>query len=160
MNAAAIALAFLLAQTVPQYESERSSERGDDPKNAYRRGFKEGFDEGYRKGIEEADKRAAAAASAAAAAAAEASKPRPTGPIMVTRAIYGPSSGGGSCDATRWVARKANGQRSASVDVTNNMCGDPAPGKRKSLEITYICGAMVKEASAFEHRSAYLDCTS
>lgn len=38
--------------------------------------------------------------------------------------------------------------------------GDPAPGQRKSLEVTYICGKVVRTASAYEHRSLYLDCTN
>jgi len=38
------------------------------------------------------------------------------------------------------------------------MCGDPAPGKRKSIEITYRCGPIVKTTNAYEHRSAYLEC--
>jgi hypothetical protein len=38
------------------------------------------------------------------------------------------------------------------------MCGDPAPGKRKSVEITYLCGSLAKKATAYEHRSAYLSC--
>jgi hypothetical protein len=80
------------------------------------------------------------------------------GPITVSRAYYGTSSK--SCDATRWVARKVNGRRSASFEVTNDMCGDPAKGDRKELEITYVCGTVAKTASAYEHRTVYLDCTS
>jgi hypothetical protein len=155
MNSTLFVLAVLLAQAAPQYGEEEK--RGESRQEAYRRGFKEGFDEGYRKGVEEADKRAAAAANAAAAAAAEASK-RPTGPITVSSAVYGTSSK--SCNAMRYVAPKANGKRTASIDVTNNMCGDPAYGERKSLEITYICGSVAKTASAYEHRTAYLDCSS
>lgn len=39
------------------------------------------------------------------------------------------------------------------------MCGDPSPGDRKSLEVTYVCGSVAKTASANEHRSVTLDCT-
>jgi hypothetical protein len=40
------------------------------------------------------------------------------------------------------------------------MCGDPAKGQRKSLEATYRCGEIEKTASANEHRTIYLDCSS
>ena len=156
MNTTVFVIAVLLAQAAPQYGEEEK--RGESRQEAYRRGFKEGFDEGYRKGIEEADKRAAAAAAAASAAATEAAKPRPTGPITVSSAVYGTSSK--SCNAMRFVAPKVNGKRSASIDVTNSMCGDPAYGERKTLEVTYICGSMAKTASAYEHRSIYLDCNN
>ena len=53
-----------------------------------------------------------------------------------------------------------NGRRTASFEVTNDMCGDPAKGDRKQLEITYVCGSIAKTASAYEHRTVYLDCTS
>ena len=155
MNAIAIAFTVLLAQTTPHYGED---EKGNRQRDAYRQGYKEGFDEGYRKGREEAEHRAQAAANAAAAAAAEAAKPRPTGPIRVVSAVY--TGGSGSCDAQRWLAPKVTGKRSASVEVTNKMCGDPAYGKKKSLEVAYICGTMVKEASAYEHRTLYLDCNS
>ena len=155
MNVIAIALTVLLAQATPQYGEE---EKGNRQREAYRQGYKDGFDEGYRKGREEAEHRAAAAANAAAAAATEAARPKPTGPIRIVSAIY--TGGSGSCDAHRWLGPKVNGKRSASVEVSNNMCGDPAYGKRKSLEVTYICGTMVKEASAYEHRTLYLDCNS
>ena len=48
---------------------------------------------------------------------------------------------------------------SANLDVTNSICGDPSPGDRKSLDVTYVCGTIAKTASANEHRSVYLDCT-
>ncbi len=52
-----------------------------------------------------------------------------------------------------------NGRRTASVQVNNEMCGDPARGDRKELEVTFICGSIAKTASAYEHRTLYLDCT-
>ncbi len=83
--------------------------------------------------------------------------PRSTGPISVQRAAYG--SGGRVCDATRWARSRTQGRQTATLDVTNNICGDPAPGARKSLEVTYVCGSVPKTASANEHRSLFLDCT-
>ena len=84
--------------------------------------------------------------------------PRPTGPITISGAYYGTSSK--NCDATRYVARRANGKRSYSFEVSNEICGDPAHGDRKSLEVTYVCGNLARTASANEHRTIYLDCNS
>jgi hypothetical protein len=86
--------------------------------------------------------------------------PRAGGPINITRAVYGSSAQG--CDATEYARRQAQGRMSASFEVTNAMCGDPAKGDRKELEVTYVCGrgGPAKTASAREHRSVYLDCTS
>lgn len=141
-------LGIVLALNPPSGDPDR----GEEFNEGYRRGFQEGFAAGYRQAAGEADKRNAAAAAAAAAAAS-----KPTGPITVSNASYGTTSK--ACNATHWLARRVNGRMSASVDVSNAICGDPAPGARKSLEVTYICGSVVKNASAYEHRSAYLDCT-
>ena len=70
--------------------------------------------------------------------------------------MYG--SNAHSCDATRWAARHANGRTSATLDVSNEICGDPSPKDRKQLEVTYVCGTIAKTASAYEHRSVSLDC--
>ncbi len=122
-----------------------------DYREGYRKGYDDGFASGYRKGLEESGR------AAPPAAAPPPPPPRATGPITVSTAYYGTSSK--SCDATRWVAKRANGRRSATIDVSNDMCGDPARGDRKQLEITYVCGSIAKTASAYEHRQAYLDCT-
>ena len=123
-------------------------DRARDPHEAYRegyqRGYEDGFDRGYAKAREEARVQATEA-------------PRPTGPITVSSARYGTSSK--DCDATRYVARRANGKRSYSFEVSNEMCGDPAHGDRKELQVSYICGALAKSASANEHRNIYLDCS-
>lgn len=112
-------------------------------RQGYAQGFKDGFDDGYRKAIAEQG-----AASTAATKGF---------PIAITGATYGPDSGA-SCDAKRFVAPRVNGRTSASIDVTNQMCGDPSPGKRKSLNVTYLCGNLPKTASAYEHRTVYLSC--
>ena len=72
--------------------------------------------------------------------------------------MYGTSSK--SCNATHYVARRANGNRTFSFEVNNSMCGDPAKGDRKELTVTYICGSIAKTAQAYEHRTIYLDCSS
>lgn len=122
------------------------------PREAYREGYQRGYEDGFEKGYQKAMDEGRAPAPPAAAA-----PPRPTGPIAVSGAVYGTSSR--NCDATRFVARRANGKRTYSFEVTNDMCGDPAQGERKSLDVTYICGAMAKTATANEHRTIYLDCS-
>ena len=122
-----------------------------DFREGYRRGYDDGFASGYKKGLAES-------ARAAPHAPAAPPPPVPTGPITISTAYYGTSSK--SCDATRWVARKVNGRRTASFEVTNDMCGDPAKGDRKQLEITYVCGSIAKTASGYEHRTVTLDCTN
>ena len=129
----------------------RSQSPDPEEREAYRRGYEEGFARGYRKGLDEGQQRVEPP---------PALPPLPvaTGPIRVTGAFYGTSSN--NCDATRYVASRANGKRTHSFEVTNNICGDPARGDRKSLDVTYRCGRLDKTASANEHRTIYLDCTS
>ena len=146
-------LAFFLAAAATAWAAAAGAQDRDsyDYREGYRRGYDDGFSSGYRKGLAESSR-------AAPPAAAAPPPPVPTGPITISTAYYGTSSK--SCDATRWVARKTNGRRTASFEVTNDMCGDPAKGDRKQLEITYVCGSIAKTASAYEHRTVYLDCTS
>lgn len=121
-----------------------------DYREAYQRGYERGFERGYAKGLADGERRAAPP---------PAPPPAPRiGPIRVTGATYGTASR--NCDATRWVGNRANGKRSFSFNVTNEMCGDPARGDRKSLDVTYRCGELLKSASANEHRTIFLDCTS
>ena len=120
------------------------AQQSADFKAGYSQGYKDGFDAGYNKAMAEAGKAVEATSKGF--------------PIAVTAATYGPEGSSERCDATRYVRKSANGQRSVSVAISNSMCGDPAPGKRKSCEITYLCGSVAKTASAYEHRSAYLYC--
>ena len=120
-------------------------------RDGYRRGYDDGYARGYRKALEEGRP-----IDPPVAPIAPPPPPRATGPITVSGAVYGTSSR--SCDATRYVARRANGKSSYSFEVTNEMCGDPARGDRKELQVTYICGSLAKTASAYEHRTIYLDC--
>jgi hypothetical protein len=135
---------------------------GDDVPNmgnseAFRQGYKAGFDDGFSRGYQKAMNERGGPPVVVAPPAPPPPPPRSTGPITITRAVYG--AGNKICDATRWTRGHAQGRQTASLDVTNNICGDPAPGDRKSLEITYVCGSIPKTASANEHRSVYLDCT-
>jgi hypothetical protein len=125
--------------------------QGPDYDQGYRRGYDDGFASGYRKGLNEAGR----------VPAAPPPPPVPVivlGPIRVNSAFYGTASR--TCDARHHVAQRANGRRSATIDVTNDMCGDPAQGERKQLEVNYQCGSVAKSASAYEHRRIFLDCTN
>jgi hypothetical protein len=114
------------------------------------------FQEGYRKGFEDgylAGQRAAQR------------NPGPAGPtggavvnrgIVVMHAVYG--DGRRECTLTGPLAGLMNGRTSAKLEVTNSLCGDPAPGERKSLTIDYVCDGTQKRASAYEHRTIFLSC--
>ena len=139
MRIVALSLVLLFTQT-PAF--------ADGYDEGYRKGFKEGYSKGFRDGQEAGAERASASAAPAAV----------LGPIHILRADYG--TGRKTCHATRWLSRQVNGKRSASVKVTNDICGDPAQGERKQLEVSYQCGNVAKQASQYEHRTLYLDCTS
>jgi hypothetical protein len=145
--AAASAAAFAMAAMAQAPNGNNS----DDYRDGYRAGYDDGFQRGYEKAIREAG------APPPAPVIAPGPPPRSTGPITISRAVYGSSAR--SCDASRWAARMANGRMSATLDVSNSICGDPAPGDRKSLDVTYVCGTIAKSVTAYEHRSVLLDCT-
>jgi hypothetical protein len=148
-------LAGLMAGgSLPALAADEGEPRGD-ARGAYREGYQRGYEDGFARGYQKAIDEARSAIPAAPAPPA--APPRSTGPITISGAVYGTSSK--SCDATRFVARRANGKRTHSFEVTNDMCGDPSRGERKSLDVTYICGTIAKSATANEHRTIYLDCT-
>jgi len=152
------ALAFTLpaaAQPMPPRYDEPPEirDRGDE----YRRGYEAGFERGYARGLAEGERRGAPVMAPPPPQPLPPPAPR-LGPIRVTGAYYGTSSK--NCDATRWLSHRANGKRSYSIEVTNDICGDPARGQRKELNATYRCGEIQKSASANEHRTIYLDCSS
>ena len=124
--------------------------RNQELRDAYRRGYERGYDRGYRRGLDAGERRAPPAVVVPPDV--------PTGPIHVTGAFYGSDSR--NCQAGRQVSRLANGKRSYSFKVTNEICGDPHPGQRKTLEVTYTCGQLQKAASAREHQVIYLDCSA
>jgi len=119
----------------------------------YQQGYKEGFDQGFKQGYD----RAVQDGRVPPPPAVVAPPPVPKRGIEVLRAWYGESERR-SCDATGWVMRRFNHRSSASADVTNQICGDPAPGQRKELVVEYMCGAETKRASAYEHRSLSISC--
>ena len=150
------ALAVALVLAVPAYAGDGDEVPNMGNSEAFRQGYKAGFDDGFSRGYQKALSERGGPPMVAPPGPPP-PPPRSTGPITITRAVYG--SGNKICDATRWARSRAQGRQSASLDVTNDICGDPAPGDRKSLEITYICGSVPKSASANEHRSVFLDCT-
>lgn len=113
----------------------------------YQNGYRQGYDDGFQAGL-----RAGGSGSNGTA-----SRPSAPARIRIYTAMYG--SDDKQCDASRYVIPKANGRSSASIAVTNQMCGDPHPGERKSLRVVYSCGDGDKEASAYEHRDVYLSCS-
>ena len=122
--------------------------RADDFQEGYRKGFEDGFAAGQRAGV--------AAPAQAPPAAAVVPAPVINRGIIIARAAYG--DGRRRCEYTGQLAGMANGRMRASIEVTNNLCGDPAPGERKSLKVEYTCGGPMKQADAFEHRTLYLNC--
>lgn len=155
-------LALLLAATGAWAQSPRGDP--DDPeeyrdrqeqRDAYRRGYERGYDRGYQRGLEEGRRRPGGV-PVSPPPPPPAPPPPLLGPIKVTSAFYGSTSK--NCDATRHVARQANGKRTHSLKVTNEICGDPHHGARKTLEVVYWCGQVSRTASAREHQSVYLNC--
>jgi hypothetical protein len=76
--------------------------------------------------------------------------------LQVLGALYG--DGDRDCDATQAVASQFNGRSSAVLKVSNSLCGDPAPGERKSLRVEYLCGQERRSVSSYEHRSLEASC--
>lgn len=157
----AAALATLLCATAFSALAQGNRRDDDEPKeyrdrpdvqDAYRRGYERGYDRGYRKGFQEGERRPVPVAPPPPPP-----PPAPVlGPIKVQSAFYG--NGKKSCDATRFVRRHADGNRQKSFKVTNEMCGDPAHGDRKTLEVVYWCGEIARNASAREHQDIFLNC--
>ena len=110
----------------------------------FERGFIEGYGKGYQDGI--------------AAGQPGAARSPYTGPpgIVVVRAWYG--DGNKSCDLTAWAAARFNRRTNSEIDVTNKICGDPAPGQRKTLRVDFLCNGQTKTAEAPEHRRLSLFC--
>jgi hypothetical protein len=81
--------------------------------------------------------------------------------IVVVHAAYGANEGRDrrSCDLTRDIYNQSVGKVQHDINVSNQLCGDPAPSVRKSLRVTYLCGGEEKVAEANEHRSLRLDCS-
>jgi hypothetical protein len=143
--------------------------------DAYRAGFDAGFREGYERAL--ADVRARQAQeqrqsqptqqhygsgnAVSGAATNQAPRVKNRG-IVVVQATYGANDGRDrrSCDLTREIYGQAVGKVEHTISVSNQLCGDPAPSMRKSLRVTYLCGAEERVSEANEHRSLRLDCSN
>jgi hypothetical protein len=117
----------------------------------YERGYRDGYGRGYEAGREASRKDGYRDGRGTYLNPSR----LPAG-IVVTSATYG--DGRRYCDLTSWAVQQFNRRTSANVAVTNELCGDPAPGKRKSLEVEYLCRGEAKTASAYEHRSLSITC--
>jgi hypothetical protein len=171
-----VVLGSLLAAGLPAALAQTSVTQ-----DAYRAGFDAGFREGYDRAL--ADVRARQAQEAqtsrqlgvgtvqqgttqygAQGAVQGAAPVRPAvrnRGIIVVHAAYGANEGRDrrSCDLTRDMYNQSVGKVQHDINVSNQLCGDPAPSVRKSLRVTYLCGAEEKVAEANEHRSLRLDCS-
>lgn len=108
--------------------------------------FRRGYDEGYRAGMD----------------AARGGEGRGEGGggrrrIIIEDAVYGDRDG--VCDARPAVQTMVNRQRDPLIRADNRLCGDPAPRRAKSLEITYRCGdGRMLRTSIREDTQAVLTC--
>ncbi|MBV8665249.1 MAG: hypothetical protein JO269_02085 [Burkholderiaceae bacterium] len=83
--------------------------------------YRRGYDQGYRDG-------------------AEAASQHDRGPrIVIEEAHYGSREGGGFCEARESIQREVGWRRHADIHVGNELCGDPAQGFHKHLEVRYRC---------------------
>lgn len=118
----------------------------------YQEGYRKGFEDGYAAGQRAAQQNF----NPGAAAAPPGGHATINRGIIVVGAVYG--DGRRECQLTGRMAGMMNGRVSAKFEVTNALCGDPAPGQRKSLTIDYTCGGAEKRATAYEHRTIVLSC--
>lgn len=77
-------------------------------------------------------------------------------PPVIVSATYG--GNGMTCDAKTYVTNSCDGLSSCTVWSSNGICGDPAPGVTKVLNINYTCTGVAKSASATEGSSALVSC--
>ena len=77
--------------------------------------------------------------------------------IEIERADYGVREG--SCDARPAVMQALARGGNFSITAGNQLCGDPAPRKRKRLTVTYRCGdGEVQRGQADEGDALTLNC--
>ena len=112
------------------------------PAFAQSREYQRGYEQGYRDGVE--------------ATQAQVSDRRGSR-IRLERAVYG--FRGEVCDATDAVRNVAGGRRNVEIMANNELCGDPTPGRVKTLTITYRCAdEAVRRASVREGQALVLTC--
>jgi hypothetical protein len=87
--------------------------------------YRQGYDQGYRDGVE--------------AQSRMGHRDGPVGRIIIEEASYG-SREGGFCQPRDVIQQAIGWRRHIDVTVSNDLCGDPAPGRVKHLDIRYRCG--------------------
>jgi hypothetical protein len=108
--------------------------------------YRRGYDDGYRAGMD--------------AARGGPGRAEPGGGghrIIIEDAVYGDRDG--ACDARPAVQAMVDRQREPLVRADNRLCGDPAPRRGKTLEITYRCGnGRMLRTALREDTQAVLSC--
>ena len=112
--------------------------------------YRRGYDDGYRAGMEESR-----GGNMRNPDARESGGGRRR--IIIEDAAYGDRDG--VCDALPAVQAMVERQREPLVRADNRLCGDPAPRRAKTLEITYRCGnGPMLRTSLREDTQAVLTC--
>ncbi|MDB5839030.1 MAG: hypothetical protein JWQ23_982 [Herminiimonas sp.] len=107
--------------------------------------YRMGYDQGFRDGI-----------SAAQQGRSERGERR-RGGIEIEDAYYGVR--GASCDLRDTLRRNAIDKRRIDITANNRLCGDPAPGQRKRLVVSYRCGGgPVLRSTAGEGEDMTISC--
>ncbi|MEO6407239.1 MAG: hypothetical protein ABIO45_00600 [Burkholderiaceae bacterium] len=112
------------------------------PAFAQSREFQRGYEQGYRDGVESTQNQG---------------PDRRGSRIRLERAVYG--FRGEVCDATEAVRNVAGGRRNVMIAANNDLCGDSAPNRPKTLTVTYRCAdEAVRRVSVREGQSLTLTC--
>ena len=116
--------------------------------------YRRGYDEGYRAGMD------AARRGDGRREGRDGRGPNESGGrhrIIIEDAVYGDRDS--SCDARPAVQAMVDRQRDPLIRADNRLCGDPAPRRGKSLEITYRCGdGRMLRTALREETQAVLTC--
>ena len=112
--------------------------------------YRRGYDDGYRAGMD-----AARGGNMGGPGMMEPGGGRHR--IIIEDAVYGDREG--VCDARPAVQAMVDRQREPLVRADNRLCGDPAPRRGKTLEITYRCGnGRMLRTALREDTQAVLSC--
>jgi len=110
--------------------------------------YRRGYDQGYRDGM---------AAAQGGGRGGRGGHDQGRFRIEIERADYGVREG--FCDARPAVTQALARGGNFSITAGNQLCGDPAPRKRKRLTVTYRCGdGEVQRGQADEGDALTLNC--
>jgi hypothetical protein len=111
--------------------------------------YRRGYDDGYRAGMD--------AARGGNSRGPEVTESGGRQRIIIEDAVYGDRDG--VCDARPAVQAMVDRQREPLIRADNRLCGDPAPRRGKTLEVTYRCGnGRMLRAALREDTQAVLTC--